>query len=135
MQPGTLLRQSCSSRGKRASSTVHPVLVVSKFKANLIAKEVCPASVRLVDLTRLCNTVLDICSASRSRVPLQHEIHPSLPSTLTLFGFQTPLHYAYSYGFESFGEYLISKGADDSIVNADGLTCYEGLNQDNLGQL
>ncbi|CAN0457810.1 unnamed protein product, partial [Ectocarpus sp. 8 AP-2014] len=26
---------------------------------------------------------------------------------------QTPLHYAYSYGFESFGEYLISKGADD----------------------
>ncbi|CAB1102998.1 unnamed protein product [Ectocarpus sp. CCAP 1310/34] len=48
---------------------------------------------------------------------------------------QTPLHYAYSYGFESFGEYLISKGADDSILNADGLTCYEGLNHDKLGQL
>lgn len=48
---------------------------------------------------------------------------------------QTPLHYAYGYGFESFGEYLISKGADDSITNADGLTCYEGLNEANLGQL
>ena len=42
---------------------------------------------------------------------------------------------AAGYGFESFGEYLISKGADDSIVNADGLTCYEGLSKDNLGQL
>lgn len=60
---------------------------------------------------------------------------PSPPSPNVQFWPQTPLHYAYSYGFESFGEYLISKGADDSIANADGLTCYEGLNQDNLGQL
>ena len=26
------------------------------------------------------------------------------------------------------GEYLVQKGADDSLKNADGLTCYEGLN-------
>lgn len=25
------------------------------------------------------------------------------------------------------GEYLKSKGADDSLLNAEGLTCYEGL--------
>ncbi len=58
-----------------------------------------------------------------------------LPPCLSNLLRQTPLHYAYSYGFESFGEYLISKGADDSIVNADGLTCYEGLNQDNIEKL
>ena len=28
---------------------------------------------------------------------------------------------------DELAEYLISKGADDSILNADGLTCYEGL--------
>ena len=37
------------------------------------------------------------------------------------------LHYCFTYSFESLGEYFISKGADDSIVNAAGLTCYEGL--------
>ena len=41
---------------------------------------------------------------------------------------QTCLHYAFGYGFEDLGEYLISKGADNSLRNADGLTCYEGLN-------
>ena len=38
------------------------------------------------------------------------------------------LHYAFGYGFEDLGEYLIEKGADDSLKNADNLTCYEGLN-------
>ena len=33
---------------------------------------------------------------------------------------------------EDFGEYLISKGADDSIVNFDGLTCYEGLSMEEV---
>ena len=69
-----------------------------------------------------------------SRRPQSPLPPPSPNGTLDALS-QTPLHYAYSYGFESFGEYLISKGADDSIVNADGLTCYEGLSKDNLGQL
>lgn len=37
------------------------------------------------------------------------------------------LHYAYAYGFEDMATYMMEKGADDSLVNADGLTCYEGL--------
>ena len=41
---------------------------------------------------------------------------------------QSCLHYAFGYGFEDLGEYLIEKGADDSLKNADNLTCYEGLN-------
>lgn len=37
------------------------------------------------------------------------------------------LHYTHSYGFMDLFQYLMSKGADDSLRNADGLTCYEGL--------
>ena len=39
---------------------------------------------------------------------------------------------AASYDFDDLGEYLIKKGADDSVKNADGLTCYEGLNAANM---
>ena len=41
----------------------------------------------------------------------------------------TALHYCFAYSFDDLGEYLIKKGADDSLKNGDGLTCYEGLNQ------
>ena len=40
---------------------------------------------------------------------------------------QTPLHFAFGFGYNDAGNYLLSKGADDSIRNSDGLTCYEGL--------
>jgi hypothetical protein len=30
------------------------------------------------------------------------------------------------------GEYLIAKGADDSIQNINGLTCWEGLDLDDI---
>jgi ankyrin repeat protein len=40
---------------------------------------------------------------------------------------QTVLHYAQGYGFSELFDYLMSKGADDSLKNADNLTCYEGL--------
>ncbi|KAJ1452494.1 hypothetical protein M885DRAFT_526843 [Pelagophyceae sp. CCMP2097] len=45
---------------------------------------------------------------------------------------QTVLHFAYSFGFDDLAEYLKSKGADDQPRNADGLTCYEGLSQENI---
>ena len=40
---------------------------------------------------------------------------------------QTPLHFAFGYGYVDLGNYLVSKGADDSIKNNDRLVCYEGL--------
>ena len=43
---------------------------------------------------------------------------------------QSVLHYCFSYGFEDLAEYFMDKGADDALLNADGLTCYEGLNAD-----
>jgi hypothetical protein len=45
---------------------------------------------------------------------------------------QTVLHYAQGYGFMDLFEYFMSKGADDSIKNADGLTCYEGLDLEDV---
>lgn len=41
----------------------------------------------------------------------------------------TALHFCYAYNKEALAEYLKSKGANDAILNADGLTCYEGLNR------
>jgi len=37
------------------------------------------------------------------------------------------LHYCFTYGYGDLGDYLISKGANASIKNKNGLTCYEGL--------
>jgi hypothetical protein len=48
---------------------------------------------------------------------------------------QTALHFAFGYGYNEVGEYLVSKGADDSIVNRDKLTCYEGLGARELSLL
>ena len=47
----------------------------------------------------------------------------------------TPLHFCFAYGFEDLGEYLMDKGADDSVTNSDGLTCYEGLNMEAVEQI
>jgi hypothetical protein len=39
----------------------------------------------------------------------------------------TCLHYCYEYKLDDLAEYMKSKGADDSLLNSEGLTCYEGL--------
>ena len=41
----------------------------------------------------------------------------------------TALHYCFAYQYIPLGEYLLSKGAKDTIVNNAGLTCYEGLSK------
>lgn len=48
---------------------------------------------------------------------------------------QTVLHYANGYGFTELFDYFISKGADDSIKNADNLTCYEGISMEDVAAL
>jgi ankyrin repeat protein len=40
----------------------------------------------------------------------------------------TPLHYCYHYGYgDSLGQYLMSKGADASIRNNSGRSCFDGI--------
>ena len=36
------------------------------------------------------------------------------------------------YGFNTLAQWLIRKGADDTVTNQDGMTCYEGLCLDDL---
>ena len=47
----------------------------------------------------------------------------------------TGLHYLYEYGHTDLADYLLQKGADDSFLNAEGLTCYEGVSRTNLDAL
>lgn len=47
----------------------------------------------------------------------------------------TGLHYLYEYKHTELAEYVKSKGATDTIQNASGLTCYEGLSTEQLDQL
>ncbi|TMW66984.1 hypothetical protein Poli38472_012100 [Pythium oligandrum] len=42
----------------------------------------------------------------------------------------TALHYLHAYKHKDLAEYITSKGAIDTIANAAGLTCYEGLSVD-----
>lgn len=37
------------------------------------------------------------------------------------------LHYSFAYQFNDIGRYLIHEGADEYLLNIEGLTCYEGL--------
>ena len=40
----------------------------------------------------------------------------------------TPLHFCFTYGYgDTLGAYLITKGADPSLRNEHGQTCYEGV--------
>jgi hypothetical protein len=39
----------------------------------------------------------------------------------------TALHFAFAYGYHALGEYLLSLGADECLLNTHGLCCYEGL--------
>jgi len=44
---------------------------------------------------------------------------------------QTPLHYAFAYNYDALLAYLISKSADEGILNHFGYSCYDGLRPDN----
>lgn len=39
----------------------------------------------------------------------------------------TSLHFATSYGYSALSKYLIGHGADDTLMNMKGLTCYDGI--------
>ncbi len=43
------------------------------------------------------------------------------------------LHFCFQHGRKKLAEYLISKNADDTLTNSQGITCYEaGLTEDDL---
>jgi ankyrin repeat protein len=48
----------------------------------------------------------------------------------------TALHYLMTYNHSpALAEYMIQRGADDSLLNYDGLTCYEGLSKEDVDDM
>jgi len=47
----------------------------------------------------------------------------------------TALHFAFTYGYVQLAAYLMSKGADDSLRNCEGLTSHEGISASSLMDL
>jgi ankyrin repeat protein len=47
----------------------------------------------------------------------------------------TALHYLYAYKHKELAEYIKAKGARDTTQNAAGLTCYEGLSQEDVDSI
>lgn len=47
----------------------------------------------------------------------------------------TALHYLIEYKHKELADYIKAKGANDVIANASGLTCYEGLSQDQVDRI
>jgi ankyrin repeat protein len=64
---------------------------------------------------------MNVCARYRNPDP------PPLCVACLQYKGNTPLHFCYTYGFGgTLGEYLASKGADTSIRNHFGATCFEG---------
>jgi ankyrin repeat protein len=48
----------------------------------------------------------------------------------------TALHYLMTYNQSpALAEYMIQRGADDSLLNFDGMTCYEGLSKEDVDDM
>jgi hypothetical protein len=47
----------------------------------------------------------------------------------------TALHYLFAYSHRELGDYLLAKGADDALLNSEGLTCYEGLHKGSVDEI
>lgn len=63
-----------------------------------------------------------VCSGSQAKVALRKGADINVKNVKG----NTPLHFCFQYGYgDSLGEYLISKGADASVRNRAGYTCYD----------
>ena len=102
-----------------------------------------PAAIRSTD--RFGNGVLHVASAPRVSAPrrrsgdarrrchanskraVKFALRRGLDVNTRNASGNTSLHYCFAFGHADLAAYLIGKGADDSIRNAEGLTPYEGL--------
>jgi hypothetical protein len=80
------------------------------------------------------NTLLILAAQQGSRRMCKFLLRRGANINLQSLAGNTPLHYCYAYSQIALGEYLKSKGADDSILNVDGLTCYEGLSRESMNE-
>jgi hypothetical protein len=81
------------------------------------------------------NSLLHIAAQNGSKRLIKLCIRRGADLNLQNLNGQTALHFAYGYGYADQGDYLRGKGADDSVVNGEHLTCYEGLGAQELSML
>ena len=81
------------------------------------------------------NTLLHVVSQNGNRRLVKLCLRRGANLNIQNLTGQTALHFAFGYGYVEVGEYLVSKGADDSIRNGDNLTAYEGLGARELALL
>ena len=81
------------------------------------------------------NTLLHIAAQNGSKRLIKLALRRGAAMDAQNLNGQTALHFAYGYGYTTVGDYMVSKGADDTIRNKDDLTCYEGLGADELALL
>ncbi len=113
----TILQIACQNGNKRIAK------LCLRRGANINHQNVRPATDVSLYLSALSTCLL--CFDRPPPLP-HHTRHRPVFLCHQLNG-QTVLHYAYAYGFEDLARYLMDKGADDSLKNGSGLTCYEGL--------
>lgn len=78
------------------------------------------------------NSILMVCCQNGNKRMAKLCLRRGCHINLKNFNGQTCLHFAFGYGFDDLGRYLVSKGADESLTNAEGLTCYEGISMNDL---
>ena len=85
------------------------------------------------------NTLVHIAAQNNhkkvAKMVLRYTDYKDDPPTADFINYQnhnghTALHYCFAYGYMELGDYLIELGADDTVVNLNGLTCYEGIDMD-----
>jgi len=78
------------------------------------------------------NTLLILAAQQGSKRMCKFLLRRGANINMQALSGNTALHYCYAYSQFALGEYLKSKGANDSILNIDKMTCYEGLSSDAL---
>ena len=78
------------------------------------------------------NTLLILAAQQGDKKICKYLLRRGANINKTNFAGNSVLHYCYEYHRDDLAEYLKSVGADDSIENGMGLTCYEGLTSDEV---
>jgi ankyrin repeat protein len=81
------------------------------------------------------NTLLHVACQNGNKLMVKNVLRVGAKMNLQNSRGNTAIHFCFAYGYAELGQYLISKGADDSILNADGLSAYEGLRKEELDRM
>lgn len=85
----------------------------------------CPADLK----DKAGNTLLNVCAQNNRKSIIKTLLRRGASINTQNHKGNTPLHFCFTYGYSDLGNYLISKGADDTIENLACMSCYQGLGE------